>query len=142
MPVTDREKAVKSRKARAAFTFIEVIASLAVVSISLVGLLKLHLGSIVMADAAHATSQAVFLAREKIAETAAKGYPDIGVNSGVVDKDTLQLRWRTEVSPFELPELVEADVTGLREISVDITWRQGLGRKHLQMSTCIADGKL
>ena len=142
MPVTDGNKAVKSQRSCAAFTFMEVLASLAIVSIALVGLLRLHLTSITMADTAQATSQAVFLAREKIAETMAKGYPDIGVNTGVLENDTLEMRWRTEVSNFEPPELVEADVTGLREISVDITWRQGIGQKHLQMSTCVADGKL
>lgn len=125
-----------------AFTFIEVLAALAVVSISLVGLLRLGLISITMVDTAQATSQGVFLAREKIAEAMAMGYPDIGVDTGVVENDTLELRWRTEISEFELPELVEAKVAGLRRISVDVTWNRGVGRKHLQMSTCVADGKL
>jgi len=130
------------RKAEGAFTFIEVLVALVVVSISLLGLLRLHLISITMADTAQTTSHAVFLAREKIAETLAMGYPEIGVDTGVVENDTLFLRWRTEVSDFELPELVEAEVAGLREISVDVTWNRGVGRKHLQMSTCVADGKL
>jgi len=95
-----------------------------------------------MADTAAATSQAVFLARGKIAETLALGYPEIGVHTGVVDDDTLELCWRIEVSDFELPELVEAGVAGLRRISVDVAWNQGSGRKHLKMSTCLADGKL
>lgn len=125
-----------------AFTFIEVLAALAVVSISLLGLLRLHLISITMADTAQATSQAVFLARERIDETLALGYPEIGVDTGVVENDTLEFRWRTEVSDFELPELVEAELAGLREISVDVTWNQGVGRKHLKMSTCVAGGKL
>ena len=131
-----------NRIAPAAFTFIEVLAALAVVSISLLGLLRLHLISITMADSAQATSKAVFLAREKIAETLALGYPEIGIDTGVVENDTLDLQWRTEVSDFESPELVDADVAGLRRISVDVAWKQGVGRKHLQMSTCVADRRL
>ncbi len=125
-----------------AFTFVEVIAALAIVSISLLGLLKLHLLSIRMADAAQMTSQAVFLAQEKIAETLALGYPQVGADSGSVENDTLDLRWRTEVSDLQLPELTQADVTGLRKISVDVTWNQGIRGKHLQMSTYVADRKL
>jgi len=128
--------------APAAFTFFEVLAALVIVSLSLPGLLKLHLGSIAMVDKAQASSQAVFLAREKLAEAAAFGYPEIGVIAGVADNDNLEMRWRTEVSECELPELVEAGVGGLREISVDIAWRQGIGLKHLQMSTCVAERKL
>jgi len=125
-----------------AFTFVEVIAALAIVSISLLGLLKLHLLSIRMADAAQMTSQAVFLAQEKIAEMLALGYPQVGADSGSVEKDTLDLRWRTEVSDLQLPELTQADVGGLRKISVDVTWNQGIRGKHLKMSTYVADRKL
>jgi len=131
-----------NRIAPAAFTFVEVLAALAVVSISLLGLLRLHLISIRMADSAQATSKAVFLARERMAETLALGYPEISVNTGIVENDTLDLQWRTEVSDFESPELVDADVAGLRRISVDVAWKQGVGRKHLQMSTCVADRRL
>ncbi|MBN2269121.1 MAG: prepilin-type N-terminal cleavage/methylation domain-containing protein [Sedimentisphaerales bacterium] len=134
--------AAECKTTSAAFTFVEVLAALAIVSISLLGLLRLHLISIKMADSAQATSRAVLLARGKIAETLALGYPEIGVEAGVVEDDTLELRWRTEVSDFQLPELVEAGLTGLREISVDVAWNQGVGRKHLQMSTCVADGRL
>jgi len=145
MSVIDENIAAKPNTAARrwrAFTFAEVLAALVVVSISLMGLLRLHLISITMADTAQATSQAVFLAQGKIAETLALGYPEIGVDTGVVENDTLELRWRTEVSDFELPELIEAEVAGLRRISVDVAWNQGVGRKNLQMSTCVADGKL
>ena len=51
-----------------AFTFIEVIVALTVVSISLLALLRLHLISIRMTETAEITSQAVFLADQKLAE--------------------------------------------------------------------------
>ena len=49
---------MKTRK-RKAFTLVEVIVALVIVSISLLGLIRLHLISISMADAAEITSQAV-----------------------------------------------------------------------------------
>ena len=108
MPSAYGYKTISRGIAPAAFTFFEVLAALVIVSISLLGLLRLHLGSIAMVDTAQAASQAVFLAREKLAEAAALGYPEIGVSSGLADNDTLKMRWRTEVSECELPELVEA----------------------------------
>ena len=124
------------------FTFIEVIVALAVVSISLLGLIRLHLISIRMADAAEITSQGVLLAEEKIAETLALGYPDKGTKSGTVKKNALCLHWRTEVTELQSPRLAEADITGLRRVCVDVGWEQGGGYKNLQLSTYVADRRL
>ena len=125
-----------------AFTFVEVIAALAIVSISLLALIKLHVVSISMADTAEITSQAVFLADEKIAETLALGYPKEGTYSGTVEKNALLMHWQTEVTELQLPQLDEVDITGLRRVFVDVSWEQGISRKHLQMSTYVADRKL
>lgn len=124
------------------FTFIEVIVALAVVSISLVGLIKLHLISIGMAEAAEVTYQAVLLAEEKIAETLALGYPEEGTQSGTVEKNALSLHWRTEVTNLQSRHLAEAEITGLRRINVDVGWKQGAGYKNLKMSTYVADRRL
>lgn len=128
--------------ARPAFTFVEVIAALAIVSISLLGLLKLHLTSIKMVDRADAMSQAVFLAQEKIAETLALGYPKVAVSTGTAELETLAMQWRTEVSDLAPGESACAELKGLRKIAVDVTWKQKFGRRHLQMETLVADRKL
>jgi len=133
--------AMKEKRTQA-FTFVEVIVALTIVSISLLALLRLHLISISMVEAAEITSQAVFLADEKIAETLTVGYPKEGKNSGTVEKNGLALNWQTEVTDLQLPQLQEADITGLRRVLVDVGWKQGAGRKHLQMSTYVADRKL
>ena len=125
-----------------AFTFVEVVVALAIVSISLLALLRLHLISISMVDKAQITSQAVLLANEKIAETVAAGYPKEGTNSGTMEQNGLTLNWQTEVTDLRLPQLDEVHITGLRKILVDITWKQGVGRKQLQTSTYVADRKL
>ena len=125
-----------------AFTLVEVIAALVIVSISLLGLIRLHLISITMADAAEMTSQAVLLAEEKIAEALAQGYPKEGIASGVIEKNTHSLHWQTEVTGLQSPQLVEADITGLRKICVEVDWKQGSSSKSLQMSTYVADRRL
>jgi general secretion pathway protein I len=124
------------------FTFVEVVVALAIVSISLLALIRLHLGSIRLAETASITSKAVFLADQKIAETLALGYPKEGADCGTVEEDAVRLHWQTEVTPLQLPQLEQAGVTGLREVSVDVSWEQGIGRKHIRLSTYVADRKL
>lgn len=125
-----------------AFTFVEVIVALTIASISMLALLKLHLISIRTTETAEITSQAVFLADEKMAEKLALGYPKEKTDSGTVEKNGLPLHWQTEVTDLQSPQLDEANITGLRKVLVDVSWKQGTGRKHLQMSTYVAGRKL
>ena len=125
-----------------AFTFVEVMAALAIVSISLLALLKLHLISITMADRAQLTSEAVLLANEKVEETLAMGYPALAAGSGTVAKDNCSLQWQTEVTEQQIPSLNEAGIEGLRKVSVNVTWKQGRRRKCVQMSSYVADRKV
>ena len=125
-----------------AFTFVEVVVALTIVSISLLTLLRLHIISITMVDKAQITTQAVLLANEKIAETVAAGYPKEGTDSGTAEKNGLMLNWQTEVRDLRLPQLDKVQITGLRKILVDITWKQGVSRKQLLTSTYVADRKL
>ena len=124
------------------FTFIEVIIALVVVSISLLGLIKLHLISIRMAGMAEITSQAVLLAEEKIAETLALGYPEKGIKSGRVEKNKQIMHWQTKVEDLYSSELNKAEIGGLRSISVEVDYKQGADIKSLQMSTYVADRRL
>jgi type II secretion system protein I len=125
-----------------AFTLVEVIVALTIVSISLLALFRLHLISIRMTETAEITSQAVLLAGEKMAEKLAPGYPKEETDSGTVEKNGLPLHWQTEITDLQSPLLDEANITGLRKVLVDVSWKQGTGCKHLQMSTYVADWKL
>ena len=153
----DNDNNVKNRQVEipTGFTFVEVIVALAIVSISLLGLIRLHLISINMAEAAEVKSQAVLLAEEKIAETLALGYPEKGTKSGTVEKNALCMRWRTEVTDLQSPRWLQANITGLRRVCVNVGWELGAGYKpgrspgqdqtrlrRVQMSTYVADRKL
>jgi prepilin-type N-terminal cleavage/methylation domain-containing protein len=141
--IKHRESRIENRESRThGFTFVEVVIALAIVSISLLALIKLHLVSIRLTETARITSKAIFLADQKIAETLALGYPKEGANCGTVEENTLCLHWQTEVTPLQLPQLAQAGIAGLREISVDVSWEQGAGQKHIRMSTYVADRKL
>lgn len=121
-----------------AFTFVEVLIALSVVAIALLALLKLHLVSLDIADRAQMMSQAVFLAEQKIAETLADGYPKPGTDSGTVEDSGVPLDWQVEVTDLRVPELRAVADKGLRKILVDVSWKQRVGRKHLQMCTYVA----
>ncbi|MHC4641135.1 MAG: prepilin-type N-terminal cleavage/methylation domain-containing protein [Planctomycetota bacterium] len=136
-----RHTTIEGRR-RSAFTLVEVLVALVIVAISLVGLIRLNLISIRMTEAAEISSQAVLLANEKIAEVLAPGYPEEGTKTGSVEMNALCLNWRTEVTDIDTPHPDELDITGLRRIYVDVSWEQGTRRKHVQMSTYVADRKI
>lgn len=132
-----------TRKGRIqAFTFVEVMIALAIASIALMALLRLHLISAHMVDKAQIMTQAVFLADEKIAGVLAADSPEEGIRSGAVEKNGLTMNWRTQVENLQLTELDAGDVDGLRKVLVDVSWKQGINPKHLRMSTYVADRKL
>lgn len=133
------------RLARAsAFTLIETVAALAIVSIALLGLLQLHLVSMRMADKAQATTQAVFLAQAKMAEALASGFPSLGTRSGVAEADGLRLTWRTEVTdaPAAQRQLLGVRLDRLRRVSVDVTCGDNPRGPQVQLSTCVAENKI
>ena len=122
-----------------AFTFVEIVIALAIVSISLLSLIRLHIINVNMTDSVETTSQAAFLAQEKIAEILATGFSAQGSDRGTFESNSLLFNWRTEVEDVHLPQLDSEKISGLKKVSVDIAWQRGTGKKHLRMSTLIAD---
>ena len=125
-----------------AFTFVEVIVALAIASISLIGLIRLHIISVNMNNTAETMTQAAFLAQEKIAGIAAAGYPERSTDSGTIQRNNITFQWQTQIADASQTLLENAGIDKLREVSVDVGWKQGLGTRHLQMSTLLADRKL
>ena len=72
MPTLKAGISIVDRRARA-FTLIEVLVALAIASIGLLGLMRLHLIGLNTAQAAAAQAAAVSVAQEKNAETCAGG---------------------------------------------------------------------
>ncbi len=124
-----------------AFTFIEVLVALAVASIGLLGLLRLHLTSMATADAAQALTQAVFLAQDKLAEVSAPGYPRQMADSGIIERNGLRLTWKTEVADVGSQVISDLAPRGLRQVRATVTWQQGRNRKSVEMTTYVADSR-
>lgn len=125
-----------------AFTFIEVLVALAVASVGILGLLRLHLLSMTTADAAQATSQAVFVAQERIAEASIGGFPERGTDSGTIERNGRQFSWRTEVKDITRPGHGDFTLHGVREISAIVTWQQTSIEKTVKMTTLVADPRI
>ena len=135
----DRPRA--SAKPRA-FTLVEVVAALAIVSIALLGLLQLHLTSVKIVDTAKTTALAVLVAQEKAAEATGGGWPPVGAKSGTAEMDGSQFNWRTEVSNLDSFASCGLGYSTLRQLSVNVTWRDGAGPKTVQMTTYLADHRI
>lgn len=127
---------------RGGFTLIEVIAALAIVSIGLLGLLRLHLMNLRTAGMAETTTLALFLAQEKMAEATSAGWPAFGAGSGTVQANGSEFNWRTEVTNLDALASHGIARNALRQLNVDVTWRQGAGAKNLRMTTYVADTRI
>jgi len=129
---------MKSRRPKA-FTFVEVIVALAVVSIALAGLLHMHLLSVKTADTAQAMTQAVLLARAKMTEALCTAAPETGAKSGTADVDGAHFAWRTERTSVNALPLQSLRGTALQQLRVSVMWQEGTGQRSVQMATYVAD---
>jgi type II secretion system protein I len=125
-----------------AFTLIEVVAALAIAATAILGLLQLHLTSIRMTDTARTTALAVLVAQEKAAETACDGWPAAGAKSGTAEMDGAQFNWRTEVTNADPLASCGLGRGSLRQVCVNVTWRDGAGPRTVQMTTYVADHRI
>ena len=124
------------------FTFIEVLAALAIIAIALVALLRLHLISIRSTQRSDTLTRAGLLAQEKMAQLVAEGYPPIGSQDGSVSQGELDLSWQTDVREFQLPDYKLEAPFKLREVSVNVSWKNGGHDKHFRLATLVTDRDL
>jgi type II secretion system protein I len=124
---------------RRAFTFIEVIVALAVVSVGLLGLLHLHVLSVRAAASSKTRTQAVLLAQEKMAVALATARPERAAQSGEARVNGVTYKWRTEVTNAVSSQL---DLNALRKLRVRVTWDETSARGGVDMTTYLADSKL
>lgn len=124
------------------FTFVEVLIALAVASIGLLGLLRLHLLSTATADAAQATTEAVFVAQAQIAEVLARGFPAQGTTSGAVERNGQTFAWTTEIRDVARPGGRDVTARGLREVAATVTWNPSSDPKTVTMTTLVADTRI
>jgi Tfp pilus assembly protein PilV len=117
---------------------VEVLVSLAIAAIAVVGLMRLHLLSLGAADKAEKMEQALSIAQSKLAETSAAETLATVPDSGRVEANQTTFRWTLEVSPFRLEQPTAGGDQGrLSKVTVTVAWDHGLGRKDVSLSTLL-----
>lgn len=138
------------RQRSSGFTLVESVVALAVAALALVALLQLQLVSMRTADKAQGLTQAVLLAQEKMAEALSAGVAPVGTESGTVAARGDQFTWHREVTQARPTEQVLAgpgrpapqpplQPSRLRQLTVEVTWQNGPGDKHICLTTYVAE---
>jgi len=131
----------KSGSLLGAFTLIEVIVALAIVSLALMTLMRLHLTSGSLINRSSQQTQAVLLAQEKLSLISATGFPKPQTTSGTVKRNLQKFHWQIQVREVSLPE-ISSSGKGLREVIVRVSWRDGQNEKQLHMTSYVADRRI
>ena len=127
-----------TKKTNQAFTLIEAIVALAIVAIALVALIRLHLISIGLHDQTQLAQQATLLASEKLEQTLAEGFPEIGLKNGTETSNELELHWQVKVNNAILPYSELASLKNLRQVEVTTHWQQGKNAHSVHLNSLIA----
>lgn len=102
------------------FTLLEVLVAMAVLTIALTSIYKLHGQTMVMSGKARFLTMAPQLAQSKLAEIEGQPFQDIGDGSGDFGKDHPNYQWK--LSMEDIPtELITEDKYHLVRININIT---------------------
>ena len=123
------------------FTCMEVIIALAIASIALLALIRLHMISTKTVTSAEAIRAAATLARRKMEQTIAAGFPRQGTVSGTEHAGSAELLWRVRVDDEKPPALRRAEVGPMRKVTVRVEWAANRDR-NFEIATYLAERKV
>ena len=127
----------KSARGNGGFTLIEIIVTLAILSLGLPVLLQSFSNAANTQKNAEDKTTSLYLLKTRMAEIDIQGYPDIGQEEGDFGENS-PYRWRTEVHDVVSDEFQD----GLRAVTVTVTW-QGRGKEEsISMNTYIANRQM
>ena len=119
----------------AGFTLLEVLVAVAIVGVSLVMLLRLHLLSLDATLAAQDLTTAVLLAEGKMTTFMAQS-PQEGEDEGRFDGPDLErFSWTTSVTDYGLDLGGQDDSIGIRHVTVSVHWREGNRERSYSLET-------
>ena len=139
MATRNAKKADASQRGEAGFTLLEVLVAVAIVGISLVMLLRLHLLSLDATLAAQDLTTAVLLAEGKMATFMAQS-PREGEDEGQFDGPDLErFSWTTLVTDYDIDLGDQSDgreeSVGIRHVTVSVHWREGNRDRSYSLET-------
>ncbi|MGQ4807178.1 hypothetical protein NKDENANG_00522 [Candidatus Entotheonellaceae bacterium PAL068K] len=117
------------KRGEAGFTLLEVVVALAIVALTLVPLLRLHLLSLDATVRAQDLTTAVLLAQGQMA---AQGtFPDPGEETGTYDDPELaRYRWQSVVTEYTFDAASNGTRVDVRHIEITVHWSDGQSERH------------
>jgi type II secretion system protein I len=127
----------KSAHDNGGFTLIEIVVTLAILSLGLPVLLQSFSNVANNQRISEDKTTVLYLLRTRMAEIELQGYPDIGTEEGEFGENS-RYRWRSEVHGVESDEFEE----GLRAVTVTITWLEQGKTESTSMNTYVANRQM
>ena len=118
------------------FTLIEIVVTLAILSLALPTLLRSFAEAAKGQALAENRTTALYLLKFRMAAVEAEGYPDIGEENGEFGENS-RFRWHSDVQDVELDE-----IEGLRLVTVTVTWQERGKERLISTSTYLADRQI
>lgn len=129
----------QERRRRAGFTLLEVVVALAILGVAFALAMQLLATGVRSAKASEDYTQAVLLARQKMAEIAVTSNLEGSADGGEFGGG---FRWQSEIRPLPQEEDLPAR---LYKVRVHVTWPSRRGEKSLDLYTlrmAVDEGKL
>ncbi len=116
------------------FTLLEVLISLLIIAIVLISCLRAQNQSIRLYTLSRDMTVATILARQKMGEIEAMGFPELGEEEGDFEEQFPGFTWKKAVSmtPFE-----EA-----RRVDLSIVWQDGIRERKVDVVSYITNTKI
>jgi prepilin-type N-terminal cleavage/methylation domain-containing protein len=104
-----------------AFTLVEVLISVLILSIALLAIFRGNVVNLRSAKEARELLTATMAADSILKETFKRGYPESGVFEGVFEEEYFKgIKWVKKIEPLEIP-----GVTDLKKVSVTVEYGRG-----------------
>lgn len=116
---------------RRAFTLLEVLLALAIFAIAVVGIIEAAAYQARSLRVAEETGRAVLLAKDLLAELRLVDEIDQNSGSGTFEAPNDDFEWSYEIA--------DSDVSGLREVTIIISWSDGRARREHRIDTLLAE---
>ena len=126
----------RSTDGKNGFTLIEIVVTLAILTLALPALLRSFTEAAKGQALAENRTTALYLLKFRLAAIEAEGYPDIGEEEGEFGEDS-RFRWHSNVQDVESEE-----IEGLRLITVTVTWQERGKERLISTSTYLADRQI
>jgi type II secretion system protein I len=116
------------------FTLLEVLISLLIVAIVLVTCIRAQNQSIRLYNLSRDMTVATILARQKMGEIEAPGFPELEEDEGDFEEQFSGFSWKKAVSETSFEEA--------RRVDLSVVWKDGIKERRIDVVTYITNTKM